>query len=332
MKKDGTMRMCIDYKQLNKVTINNSQEEHAEHLRAILQWLREEKLYAKFSKCEIRASDTERFTSTKGYSKVEVGADHHGFFVVRFLWTLRKFDAIWVIVDRLTKSAHFISVCTTYSSEQLAAIYIREIVRLHEVLVSIILDRGTQFTLKFWRVIQRELGTQVELSTAFHSQMYGQSEHTIQILEDMLRACVIDFGGWFELGEARLLGTDLLQDALDKVKVIQERLCTVQLRQKSYANRKYIGDPSHVLDFSMVQLDGDLTYDVEPVAILEQHVRILRSKDITSMRVQCRGRPVEEVTWETEREIRSRYPHLFEVSGMFLDSFVDECLFKRGRM
>ncbi|XP_070031649.1 uncharacterized protein [Nicotiana tomentosiformis] len=76
--------------------------------------------------------------------------------------------------------------------------------------------------------------------------------------------------------------------------------------------RKYVGDPSHVLDFSTVQLDGDLTYDVEPMAILGRHVRKLRSKDIASVKVQWRDQPIEEATWETKREMRSRYPHLFE--------------------
>ncbi|XP_070015702.1 uncharacterized protein [Nicotiana sylvestris] len=96
--------------------------------------------------------------------------------------------------------------------------------------------------------------------------------------------------------------------------------------------RKYIDDPSHVLDFSMVQLDGDLTYNVERVAILEWQVRKLRSKDISSVKVQWRGRPMEEATWDTERGMQSRYPHLFEASGMFLDSFKDERLFKRRRI
>ena len=82
-------------------------------------------------------------------------------------------------MDRLTKSAHFIPFGTTYSSERLAEIYIREIIRLHGVPVSIISDRGTQFTSQFWRAVQRELGTQVELSTTFHPQTDGQFEHTI---------------------------------------------------------------------------------------------------------------------------------------------------------
>jgi len=75
-------------------------------------------------------------------------------FLVGLPRTLKKFDAIWVIVDRLTKSAHFIPVCTTYSLERLAEIYIREIVHLHGVPVSIISDRSTQITSQFWRSVQ----------------------------------------------------------------------------------------------------------------------------------------------------------------------------------
>ncbi|XP_070017425.1 uncharacterized protein [Nicotiana sylvestris] len=79
--------------------------------------------------------------------------------------------------------------------------------------------------------------------------------------------------------------------------------------------RNYIGDPSYVLDFSTVQLDDDLTYDVEPVAYLDHYVRKLRSNDIASVAVQWRCRPMEEATWEIDRDRWSRYPHLFEASG-----------------
>ncbi|KAF3679800.1 putative peroxidase N-like [Capsicum annuum] len=143
--------------------------------------------------------------------------------------------------------------------------------------VSIISDRGSHFTSSFWRAFQEELGTQVDLSTAFHPQTDGQSEQTIQVLEDILRACVLDFGGqwdqflplaefaynnsfhssiqmapfealygrrcrspvcWFETSEARPRGTDLLRDLLDHVRVIQDRLQAVQIRQRSYADRR----------------------------------------------------------------------------------------------
>ena len=119
-------------------------------------------------------------------------------FVVGLPKTLDKYDSIWVIVDRLTKSAHFIPVKVTYIAEKLAKIYISEIVRLHGVPLSIISDRGTQFTSKFWKTLHTELFTKFDLSTAFHPQTDGQSERTIQVLEDMLRACVIEFGGHWD--------------------------------------------------------------------------------------------------------------------------------------
>ena len=112
--------------------------------------------------------------------------------------TPRGNNSIWVIIDRLTKSAHFLPVRSSYSAEQLARVYIREIVRLHGVPVSIISERGSQFTSSFWRAFQRELGTRIDLSTAFHPQTDGQSERTIQVLEDMLRACVLEFKGPWE--------------------------------------------------------------------------------------------------------------------------------------
>ncbi|KAH0658081.1 hypothetical protein KY289_026829 [Solanum tuberosum] len=107
----------------------------------------------------------------------------------------RQHDSIWVIVDRMTKSAHFLPVMTTHSAEDYAKLYLQEVVRLHRVPVSIISDRGAQFTAQFWKSFQKGLGSKVNLSTAFHPQTDGQAERTIQTLEDMLRAYVIDFKG-----------------------------------------------------------------------------------------------------------------------------------------
>ncbi|PNX87285.1 retrotransposon-related protein, partial [Trifolium pratense] len=198
-------------------------------------------------------------------------------FVTGLPRTLRGFDSAWVIVDRLTKSAHFLPVKTTYSASQYAKLYVERIVSLHGVPLSIISDRGPQFTAHFWRSFQTALGTRLDLSTAFHPQTDGQSERTIQILEDMLRACVLDLGGswdqylplmefaynnsfqssiqmapfealygrrcrspigWFEVGESKLEGPDMVQEAIEKVKVIQDRLVTAQSRQKSYADKR----------------------------------------------------------------------------------------------
>ncbi|GJT28462.1 putative reverse transcriptase domain-containing protein [Tanacetum coccineum] len=105
------------------------------------------------------------------------------------------YDAIWVIVDRLTKSAHFLPIHEDYKIEKLARIYINEIVARHGVPVSIISDRDGRFTSYLCQALQEALGTKLHMSTAYHPETDGQSERTIQTLEDMLRACVMDFGG-----------------------------------------------------------------------------------------------------------------------------------------
>ncbi|GJW10789.1 putative reverse transcriptase domain-containing protein [Tanacetum coccineum] len=115
-------------------------------------------------------------------------------FVLGLLRTSSGYDSIWVIVDRLTKSAHFLPMKKTDSMEKLTQLYLKEIVCRHRVPVSIISDKDSRFAFGFWRSLQKALGTDVNMSTAYHPETDGQSERTIQTLEDMLRACVIDFG------------------------------------------------------------------------------------------------------------------------------------------
>ncbi|KAL0291382.1 UNVERIFIED_CONTAM: Transposon Ty3-G Gag-Pol polyprotein [Sesamum angustifolium] len=118
-------------------------------------------------------------------------------FVIGLPRTFRKHDAIWVVVDRLTKSGHFLPIRQNDSLDKLAELYASKIVRLHGILTSIVSDRDPQFTSHFWESMRRTLGTKLHFSTAFHPQTDGQSERTIQILEDLMRACVIEFrGNW----------------------------------------------------------------------------------------------------------------------------------------
>ena len=109
--------------------------------------------------------------------------------------TSQKHDVMWVIVDQLTKSAHFLAMWMTFTLEEFCRLYIREIVLLHGVSVSIVSDWDPKFTAHFWKSFQRAMGTQLMMSTTFHPQTYDQSERTIQVLEDMLRACVLDLKG-----------------------------------------------------------------------------------------------------------------------------------------
>ena len=99
------------------------------------------------------------------------------------------------MVDQFTKSTHFLPVRTDYSLDKLAKIYIKEIVWLHGIPVSIISDRDPRFTSRFWGKLQEALDTRLNFNTTFHPQTDGQSEGVIQVLEDMLRSCVIDYEG-----------------------------------------------------------------------------------------------------------------------------------------
>ena len=98
-----------------------------------------------------------------------------------------------MIIDRLTKSAHFIPVRIDYSMDRLAELYVDEIVRMHGVPLSIVSYRDPKFTSRFWEELQSALGTRLNFSTAFHPQKDGQSKRLIQVLEDMLRGCVMEF-------------------------------------------------------------------------------------------------------------------------------------------
>ncbi|GJY38077.1 putative reverse transcriptase domain-containing protein [Tanacetum coccineum] len=155
------------------------------------------------------------------------------------------YDAIWVIVDRLTKSAHFLPIREDYKTEKLARIYINEIVARHSVPVSIISNHNGRFASHLWQALQEALGTKLHMSTAYHPETDGQSECSIQTLEDMLRACVMDFGGSWdahlpltEVGESQLIGQELVQETAEKIFHIKETLKTETSRQKSYVDKR----------------------------------------------------------------------------------------------
>jgi hypothetical protein len=120
-------------------------------------------------------------------------------FIVGLPLTARKKDSIWVIVDRLTKTAHFIAVHTTYSVQQYAELYMDHIVRLHGISKTIISDRGTQFVARLWELLHECLGTKLIRSSSYHPQTDGQTERINQILEDMLRSSILHFDkSWYK--------------------------------------------------------------------------------------------------------------------------------------
>jgi transposase InsO family protein len=114
----------------------------------------------------------------------EIGMD----FITGLPRTSKRYDSIWVIVDRLAKVAHFIPVKTTYKVSQLAELYIARTVSLHGVPKKIVLDRGSQFTSRFWESFHENMDTKLNFSSAYHPQTDGHTERTNQVLGDVLRA------------------------------------------------------------------------------------------------------------------------------------------------
>jgi hypothetical protein len=114
-------------------------------------------------------------------------------FIIGLPRTTKEYDSIWVMVDRLTKSTHFLLVDARYTATQYAKLYFDRIITLHGVPLTIVSDRGSVFMSCFWTQLQKYLGTSLLRSSAYHQQTDSQTERVNQVLEDMLRACVISF-------------------------------------------------------------------------------------------------------------------------------------------
>ncbi|XP_070010561.1 uncharacterized protein [Nicotiana sylvestris] len=169
-------------------------------------------------------------------------------------------------------------------------------------------DRGAQFTANFWKSFQKGLGTRVNLSTVFHPQTDGQAEHTIQTLEDMLRACVIDFkGNWDD--HLPLIEFAYNNSYHSSIKMARTKL---YMGEGVDHQLKVMGDPSLVVPTEIIGVKDNLSYEEIPVAILDRQIRKLRTKEIVSVKVLWRNQKVEEATWEAEEDMKSRYPHIFE--------------------
>ncbi|KAA0033196.1 ty3-gypsy retrotransposon protein [Cucumis melo var. makuwa] len=420
-----------------------TEAEHEEHLRIVLQTLRDNKLYAKFSKCEFWLKqvsfmshvvskagvsvDPAKIEAVTGWTRPSTVSEVRSFlglagyyrrFVENFsriatpltqltrkgapfVWsktcedsfqnlkqklvtasvltvpdglprTLRGFTVIWVVVDRFTKSAHFVPGKSTYTASKWAQLYMSEIVRLHGVPVSIVSDRDARFTSKFWKGLQTAMGTSylATIGMAPFEALYGK--------------CCRSPVCWGEVGEQRLMGPELVQSTNKAIQKIRSRMHTAQSRQNSYADvrrkdlefevgdkvflkvapmrgvlrferrgklsprfvgpfeilerigpvayhlalppslstvhdvfhvsmlRKYVPDPSHVVDYEPLEIDENLSYTEQPVEVLAREVKTLRNKEIPLVKVLWRNHRVEEATWEREDDMRSRYPELFE--------------------
>ncbi|GJT01975.1 putative reverse transcriptase domain-containing protein [Tanacetum coccineum] len=217
-----------------------------------------------------------------------------------------------------------ISMDFDYKMDRLARLYLNEIVARHGVPILIISDHDSCLTLRFWQSMQEALGTHLDMSTAYHPQTDGQNERTIQTLEDMLRACVLDFRGswdvhlplvefsyynsyhssmrcvsfealygrkcrslimWAEVRESQLIGPELVQETTEKISQVKDRLKAVRDRQKSYADKRRKPLEFSVVPLDEIQVDAKLNFVKEPVEILEREFKNLKQSIIAIVKV-----------------------------------------------
>nr|GEU51308.1 putative reverse transcriptase domain-containing protein [Tanacetum cinerariifolium] len=232
-------------------------------------------------------------------------------FLSGLLITLSGYDTIWVIIDRLTKSAYFLPMKKTNSMEKLTRLYLKEI---------------------------EALGTNLDMSIAYHPQMDGQSERTIQTLEDMLCACVINFGSswdrhlplvefsyknsyhasikaapyealykrkckslvcWSEVGDSQLTSPELIHDTTEKIVQIKNRLL------------KCLAEDDVFVPIDEIQLDDKLHMIEEPVKVIDRDVKRLKQSRMPIVKVRWKSQRGPKFTWECEDQIRKKYPSSF---------------------
>ncbi|KAA0066515.1 pol protein [Cucumis melo var. makuwa] len=293
---------------------------------------------------------------------MEVGKRVHGFHY-RTAKNSKGFYSDLVVVDRLTKSTHFVLGKSTYTASKWALLYMSEI-----------------------KSLQTAMGTRLDFSTAFHPQTDGQTERLNQVLEDMLRACALEFLGswdshlhlmefaynnsfqatigmapfealygkccrspvcWGEVDEQRLMGPELVQSTNEAIQKIRSRMHTAQSRRGKLSPRfvgpfeilerigpvayrlalppslstvhdvfhvsmlrKYVPDPSHVVDYEPLEIDENLSYIEQPVEVLAREVKMLRNREIPLVKVLWQNHKVEEATWKREDDMSLLFPSL----------------------
>nr|GEW23856.1 putative reverse transcriptase domain-containing protein [Tanacetum cinerariifolium] len=203
---------------------------------------------------------------------------------IRLLRTPSGYDSIWVIVDRLTKSAHFLPVKTTDSMEKLTQLYLKEVVCRHGVPISIISDRDSKFTSRFWRSLQEALGTRLDMSTAYHPEMDGQKK---------LRKCKA------QTVRIQRRGQGYAQS------VAMERRDSFRKTWEA-ESKKCLSDESLSIPLDEVQLDDKLHFIEEPTEIMDRKVKILKQSRIPIVKVHWNSRRGPEYTWEREDQIKSK--------------------------
>ncbi|GKA74391.1 putative reverse transcriptase domain-containing protein [Tanacetum coccineum] len=258
-------------------------------------------------------------------------------FVTKLPKTATGQDTIWVIVDHLTKSAHFLPMREYDTLEKLTRLYLKEVVSKHGVPVLIISDHDGKFTSHFWKSLNKALGTRLDMSTAYHPGTDGQSERTIQTLEDIIKVALFEalYGRkcrspicWAEVGDSQLTGPEIIHATTDKIVQIKSRIQAAHDRSKSCADiRRNIP-----LEFQTKKV-GTVAYRLklpEQLSRVHSTFHVLKLKKcmadeplaipLDEIQVCWNSRRDPEFTWERKDQMQKKYQHLFLISALVADA------------
>ncbi|GJS53221.1 putative reverse transcriptase domain-containing protein [Tanacetum coccineum] len=337
-------RMCKPY--LDKFVIvfiddiliySHNKEEHEDYLRIILELLKKEKLYAKFSKCDFWISTVQflgHIIDSRGIhvdpTKIKAVKDWASPTTpIEYIWgenqelafqllkqklrealilALSEGNNNFVVYcnashqDRLTKSAHFIPTRETDSMETLTRLYIKEIVSRHGVPISIISDRDSHFTSRFWQSMQSALGTQLDMSMAYHPETDGQNRVMLKVSH---RKGVIRFRK-----QGKLKSLDRIGPVAYTLE-LPEELSNVYSTFYVSNLKKCLSDESLIIPMKKLQLDDKLNFVIEHIEIMDREVKQLKQNRIPKVNVRWNSKRGPEFMWKCEDQICAKYPRLF---------------------
>nr|GEU67038.1 retrotransposon protein, putative, Ty3-gypsy subclass [Tanacetum cinerariifolium] len=234
-------------------------------------------------------------------------------------------DTIWVIVDRLTKSSHFLPIREDYKMDMLSRLYLNEIVARHSVPISIISDRDSHFTSRFWQATQEALGTRLDMSMGYHPQIDGQMEFSYNNSYHSSMRCapfealhgMVRFGKKGKLAP-RFVGPFDITERIGPVAYrlrIHEELNGVYDTFYVSNLKKCLPNPTLQIPLDKIQVDAKLNFVEQHVKILKREFKKLKRSRIAIVKVRWNSKRRPEFTWEREDQIKLKYPHLFSSSS-----------------
>nr|GEV18511.1 hypothetical protein [Tanacetum cinerariifolium] len=256
-------------------------------------------------------------TKSRGLDELIERKSDRALYYLNLIWVPLNGDVRTLIMDEAYKSKYSVHPKADKMYYDLRDMYwwlrMKKDIVMHGMSISIISDRNNRFTARFWQTMQEALGTRLDISTAYHPQTEGQSERTIQTLEDMVRACVLDFGGsvvrFGKKGKLalRFVGSFEITKRIDPVAYshrLPEKLNGVHDTFHMSNLKKCLADPTLQIPLDEIWVDAKLNFMEEPVEILKIEFKKLKQSRIAIVKVRWTSKRGPGFTWERKDQMK----------------------------